>query len=230
MHRYEDFNLAIDFAVTLDLHETQPFLKAWRAGDWSTLDRGWDDWKSFVDSRAEKYVPFPKIPRLKRGCIITEKIDGTNAQIVVGEDGSVRAGSRNRWITPDNDNFGFAAWVQKHTDELRELGVGRHFGEWWGLGIQRGYDLKERRFSLFNAGRWSNDRPACCGVVPVLYAGDFSTTAVDETMTKLVTEGSVAAPGFAKPEGVIVFLTAASHTYKVLAENDNEPKREREAA
>lgn len=179
-----------------------------------------------------EFVPFPKIPRLKRGCIITEKLDGTNAQVVIGEDGSVRAGSRNRWITPENDNFGFAAWVKQNEDELRLLGVGQHFGEWWGLGIQRGYGLHERRFSLFNTGRWSDDavRPSCCGVVPVLNAGDFTTTIVDETLEALKERGSVAAPGFMKPEGVIVFMTASRHLYKVLAENDNEPKGKAEAA
>lgn len=176
------------------------------------------------------FIPFPKIPRLKRGCVITEKIDGTNARVVVGEDGSVRAGSRNRWISPEDDNFGFARWVAEHADGLRELGPGQHFGEWWGLGIQRGYGLHERRFSLFNAGRWSTGRPACCGVVPVLYAGDFSTDVVDAVLENLKREGSRAAPGFAKPEGIIVYMTAARHTYKVLAENDNEPKGKAEAA
>ncbi len=178
------------------------------------------------------FIPFPKIPRLKRGCIITEKLDGTNAQIVIDAEGNVRAGSRNRWITPDNDNFGFAAWVKKHEDELRALGEGQHFGEWWGVGIQRGYGLHERRFSLFNTGRWSNpeQRPVCCDVVPVLYAGDFSTNTVDWVMDTLKETGSRAAPGFMKPEGIIVFMTAARHLYKVLADNDDKPKALAEAA
>lgn len=172
----------------------------------------------------DNFIPFDKIPRLKRGCVITEKIDGTNAQVVVGEDGSVRAGSRKRWITPEDDNFGFAAWVRRNEEELRELGPGQHFGEWWGLGIQRGYGLHERRFSLFNSGRWSVERPACCGVVPVLYAGDFSSDAVDNTVAALRAGGSVAAPGFANPEGVIVFMSAARHLYKVMCENDDVAK------
>lgn len=171
------------------------------------------------------FVPFPKIPRLKRGCVITEKLDGTNAQIVIDADGNVRAGSRNRWITPVDDNYGFARWVSENEDELRVgLGEGQHFGEWWGLGIQRGYGVGEKRFSLFNAGRWSNDRPACCGVVPVLYAGDFSTNTVDWVLDTLRDGGSVAAPGFMQPEGIIVYMTAARHTYKVLLENDDQPK------
>jgi hypothetical protein len=172
------------------------------------------------------FIPFPKIPRLKRGCVITEKIDGTNAQIVIDAEGNVRAGSRNRWITPGNDNFGFARWVQENEEELRGLGEGQHFGEWWGLGIQRGYDLHDRRFSLFNTGRWSdhNVRPSCCHVVPLLYAGDFDTNTVDGVMDTLREVGSEAAPGFMRPEGVIVYMTAARHLYKVLAENDDMPK------
>lgn len=176
------------------------------------------------------FVPFQKIPRLKRGCVITEKIDGTNAQIAIDADGNVRAGSRKRWITPGDDNFGFASWVEAHEDELRELGEGRHYGEWWGSGIQRRYGLEERRFSLFNSSRWAEERPACCDVVPVLYAGEFSTDAVDATLENLHKTGSIAAPGFDKPEGIIVYMPAAGNFYKVLLENDELPKSLAEAA
>lgn len=175
-----------------------------------------------------EFEAFQKIPRLKRGCVITEKIDGTNAQVYVPEDdGPVLAGSRNRWITPEADNFGFARWVYDHADELRTgLGPGRHYGEWWGLGIQRGYGLNEKRFSLFNSGRWSSERPACCGVVPVLYAGDFSTNAVDEAIARLNAEGSVAAPGFMKPEGIVVYHSIARQLFKVMCVNDDKAKGE----
>jgi hypothetical protein len=54
--------------------------------------------------------------------VITEKLDGTNAQIFIADDGEVIAGSRNRWITPLNDNFGFARWVFENEDALRALG------------------------------------------------------------------------------------------------------------
>jgi len=102
----------------------------------------------------DDFVAFPKIARLSRECVISEKIDGTSAQILITDDGQIKAGSRSRWLTPENDNFGFAAWVADNKEELLTLGVGRHFGEWWGEGIQRNYGLKERRFSLFNTIRW----------------------------------------------------------------------------
>src|SRR5438552_1079029 len=74
---------------------------------------------------------FPKIPRLSRECVVTEKIDGTNAQILISECGEVFPGSRSRWITKEDDNHGFAKWVYENSVELMRLGIGRHFGEWW---------------------------------------------------------------------------------------------------
>jgi hypothetical protein len=175
-----------------------------------------------------EFQAFPKIARLNRDCIITEKLDGTNAQVHIDDDGVVSAGSRTRWITPgkSTDNFGFAAWVESNADELRKLGSGIHFGEWWGLGIQRGYGLHECRFSLFNAERWLDnpERPSCCGVVPVLYRGSFSTLDVEDAVHRLREHGSVAAPGFMRPEGVIVWHCAARSMFKVTLEKDSEPK------
>lgn len=127
-----------------------------------------------------EFKPFPKLARLTRKCIITEKLDGTNAQILIKpcsefegtedtsdalgvfNDNVVFAGSRTRWIKPgkDRDNYGFASWVVANISELIKLGPGSHFGEWWGCSIQRTYNLHERRFSLFNASRWMPDAVA----------------------------------------------------------------------
>lgn len=182
-----------------------------------------------------EFEEFPKIARLSRGCVITEKIDGTNAQIHITDEGRVLAGSRNRYVTPAADNFGFAAWVDAHVDELQQLGPGRHFGEWWGSGIQRGYGLPkgEKRFSLFNVARWADERdrekfpqnrPECCHVVPVLYAGPFDTSVIASTLYELGVKGSAAAPGFYRPEGVVVWHEAARVLFKKTLEKDEEPK------
>lgn len=171
-----------------------------------------------------EFVPFQKIPRLNRDIVITEKIDGTNAIVHVSEDRVVIAGSRNRWITPEKDNAGFARWVQENAEQLAWLGPGTHFGEWWGAGIQRRYGLTEKRFSLFNVGRWGEQRPPCCGVVPTLYSGPFSKTAIDDAMERLRSAGSVAAPGFMQPEGIVVFHTASGQLFKATLEGDEKPK------
>lgn len=169
---------------------------------------------------------FPKIPRLKHTCVITEKIDGTNAQILVPSDPEqpLVAGSRNRYVTPEKDNFGFARWVADNEAMLRRLGPGRHFGEWWGAGIQRRYGLPGKRFWLFNSGRWTGKLPEGLppevGVVPVLYHGDFQSDTVDKVLADLATSGSVAAPGFMQPEGIVVFLPASGSLYKVTLDGD----------
>ncbi len=174
------------------------------------------------------FEEFPKIARLNRDCVISEKIDGTNGQIIITEEGEVVAASRSRLISTRDDNFGFAAWVSENRDDLRKLGPGRHFGEWWGAGIQRRYGLTgpDKRFSLFNAERWSDDavRPACCGVVPVLYQGLFHSIEVERVLDDLRRHGSRAAPGFMKPEGVIIWHTAARVGFKVTLERDEAPK------
>ena len=77
-----------------------------------------------------EHQEFPKMARLSREVIITEKIDGTNAQIFISEEGIILAGSRTRWITTQDDNFGFAKWVEENKEELLKLGAGRHFGAW----------------------------------------------------------------------------------------------------
>lgn len=173
-----------------------------------------------------EFLEFPKIPRLAREIIITEKIDGTNAQIAFSDEGEMFVGSRTRWITPDMDNHGFAKWAFEHESELRELGPGRHFGEWWGSGIQRGYGLEkgEKRFSLFNTSRWTETRPACCSVVPVLYQGPFHTDAADSALAVLRANGSVAAPWFMKPEGIVLFHIAGNFGFKRTLEKDDVPK------
>lgn len=174
-----------------------------------------------------EFVAFPKMPRLSREVVITEKLDGTNAQIYIHDDGvTMEVGSRTRWITPENDNYGFARWVSENKDELLELGPGRHFGEWWGAGVQRRYGLTgdDKRFSLFNVGRWSEGRPACCHVVPTLYRGPFDTSNFEDVIDDLAANGSKAAPGFMDPEGVIIFHIAGNIGFKKTLKNDEVPK------
>lgn len=192
------------------------------------------------------FSEFPKMARLSREVIVTEKIDGTNAQILITEDGQFLTGSRTRWITPQEDNFGFSRWAHDHKDELMKLGPGRHFGEWWGSGIQRGYGLPkgEKRFSMFNVSRfclhgreperipsadprvikYQDMLPVCVGLVPILYRGDFDTQVIKDLLGSLAYAGSKAAPGFMKPEGVVVFHTAGNVGFKKTLEKDDVPK------
>lgn len=172
------------------------------------------------------FEPFPKIPRLSRPCTVTEKIDGTNAAVWVDGDGDVWAASKNRWLTKAEDNYNFAAWVDTNAKAFLEAGQGVYRGEWWGTGIQRGYDIKERRFSLFNVSlRETPERiPECCDLVPVLYEGVFDLSNIDAELNRLRQEGSRAAPGFMKPEGIMIYHHAARQYFKKTIEKDDEPK------
>jgi hypothetical protein len=128
-------------------------------------------------------------------------------------------------ITPESDNYGFAKWVKDNEEELLKLGSGRHFGEWWGKGIQRGYGMDRKVFSLFNTSKWNKDNvPSCCSVVPVLYSGIFDMAKINECMFNLLAFGSYAASGFAKPEGIVIYHTAANVYFKKTLENDEKPK------
>ena len=212
---------------------------------------------------AAEFRAWPKIARLNRDIVITEKIDGTNAAIgielapddfditsadmenytslAVDDEGvgwRVWAQSRKRIITPDNDNFGFAAWVAENAPGLvRALGEGLHFGEWWGHGIQRGYGLPkgERYFSLFNTERW--DRATILrtevpnlDVVPVLYRGPFSEHEIRVALNTLNHYGSCVGAqdrlfhGLTEAEGVVVYHTASRTAFKVTLRNDEAPK------
>ena len=226
------------------------------------------------------FTYYPKTPRLSSGYIITEKLDGSHAAVVIeteswgyspayddpnlvaqidggelGGDGyplvqhNVYAQSRNRFITPRADNFGFAAWVRENADDLISiLGRGRHFGEWWGHGIQRGYGLPrgERRFSLFNVTRHNPlgsmadleayfaappagreplfpDLPEL-STVPVISAADNDRSLramshmVDRALARLSLAGSLAAE-FARPEGIVLFHSRSNQVFKAFCDD-----------
>lgn len=224
------------------------------------------------------FQKFDKIPRLSRDIVITEKIDGTNAQIYICDYDTIHnsfagdyqnqneytqdfidqyclytnpnglnlfAGSRTRWLDTSSkgDNYGFAKWVQANTEELFSLGECRHYGEWYGKGIQRNYGLDEKRFALFNVGRWVQKDyngfpqmldekqsycPDCCHVVPILYRGEFDTEMIGNTLMTLKEYGSKTVPGFMNPEGIIIYHTASGQLFKKTIIGDEKPKGQNE--
>lgn len=217
-----------------------------------------------------EFQAWPKIARLNRDIVVTEKLDGTNAAIIIeplfnhilmpgpllnhgtdadkaawhlentevfaapvvdGQTYLVAAQSRTRMIWPGQDNYGFALWVQKHAEVLvKALGPGRHFGEWWGQGIQRKYGADAKQFSLFNTHRYAGiytyfeDDGTTLDHVPVLYQGPFDQSAIHNALDTLRFNGSFAAVGFERPEGVIVYHEAARTMFKVTLEGDEAPK------
>lgn len=146
----------------------------------------------------------------------------------------VAAQSRKKFVRPgkQTDNAGFAGWVWNNAQALTRLGDGYHHGEWFGSKIQCGYGMTdgERKFMLFNSERWNSDTIpdglSEVGVLPsvVLYDGPFSEAEIVRCLSLLREQGSRLVPGFDKPEGIVVWHTAAQQTFKVLLENDHLPK------
>jgi hypothetical protein len=184
-----------------------------------------------------EFESFPKIGRLNRDCTITEKIDGTNAQILFSEEGIMLVGSRKRQIWPEGtegkskgcDNMAFANWAYDNQGELfKFLGPGRHYGEWAGRGIQRGYGLESKRFYLFNTFRWGVTNAAIpqelysigLDSVPVLYEGAFCTGVVNDELEYLKLHGSMLNSDFTEAEGLMVYHHGLRVYAKVTCKKD----------
>lgn len=158
-----------------------------------------------------EFKAWPKIPRTSPFKVtISEKIDGTNSCIIIQDGEIVGVQSRKRLITPEHDNYGFAKWVERNSEDLLNLGDGYHYAEWAGPGIQKNpHNLKEKTLFLFNTFRWNPDnpnRPACCSVVPVLFEGVMT----EDTVPKLLEELKLNAGQDERPEGVVVYY----HTFR----------------
>lgn len=213
-----------------------------------------------------QFEEWPKTTRLFRDCIITEKLDGTNACVIFkkldmknpnGSIGAIRvfardgsyyglfAQSRKRLITPESDNYGFATWALANHEELWYiLGEGRHFGEWWGQGIQRKYDMPQKVFSLFNTTKWfapvaadPGDSPVqralemniCVDVVPTLEQCKFDSGRIRSVGNLLFETGSMATEKytgkiFDRPEGICVYHTASGAVFKYTFDNNDQGK------
>lgn len=179
---------------------------------------------------------------------ITEKIDGTNACIVI-YNGKVSAQSRKRIITPDDDNYGFAKWVYDNAGVLMDtLGYGYHYGEWYGEGIQKNpLGIEGKRFALFWATKYTEqngyelNKVDGLETVPLLHHGQCDVWTIPNIMQDLDTYGSKVVgakttlvgsevPGMgdlvyqynraASAEGIIIWNNETRTRTKMLLEND----------
>jgi len=206
---------------------------------------------------------YGKIPRwVNEHVWVSEKIDGSNSCVVIeklttaevtyfwgiqapdavkflyfkDEAYVVRAQSRNKFITPGKgkDNFGFAQYVLDNADALVSvLGVGYHYGEYYGSGIQSGYGLLtgEKHFALFpthRVSRLSDNFEQIMSIpgleiAPELYEGPFGEgNCIEDCLNLLRENGSFAhsARGFARPEGVVVQFKLSGARYKAFVVED----------
>jgi len=153
-----------------------------------------------------EFKQWEKIPRENPFTVtITEKIDGTNSCIIIKDGKIAGIQSRKRLITPEDDNYRFAAWVMDNAEDMLGLGEGYHYGEWAGLGIRKNpLQLDGKVFFLFNTLRWNPDnpnRPKCCSVVPILFQGELLPETIPELLVGMKNDTL-------DREGVVVYYHA----------------------
>lgn len=80
------------------------------------------------------------------------KVHGTNAGVIITQDGRVAAQKRTSIIKPQNDNAGFATWVHANEEYFKSLKYNFYndviiYGEW--AGMQKGVAISEIGKKIF---------------------------------------------------------------------------------
>lgn len=197
------------------------------------------------------FVGFPKIPRWSGELIITEKIDGTNAQIYIQDiedmdldkwvcfhpdcpgivvpnpanhGAAVRlimAGSRNRWLNYREQKQDNFGFAAWVFENRHELAK-LGPGQHFGEWWGRGIGRNYDRIDR-KFSLFNPDRYAeRPEVCHVVPRIPYGTP--ESAMGFLQRNGSQAAPGFMNPEGIIIYHTRSRTTYKMTFEHDKEGK------
>lgn len=99
---------------------------------------------------------FDKVPLPVVDYVGTVKLHGSNASVRFTPDGEIVAQSRTRALSVGDDNFGFAAFVEKNKDVFKVMapnsGDFTFYGEWCGGSIQPKVALEqlEKHFVIFS--------------------------------------------------------------------------------
>ena len=143
--------------------------------------------KKYVDIERLK-DKFAEAFKVGEHITITEKIDGANASIAVGEDGKLIAFSRRNELTPESNLQGFYEYVQSLDPTMISCVLGTRyifFGEWLVKHTIKYPQEKMKQFYVFDVWDteieqyipWEQTKQMAefCGLkmVPVFYDGPF---------------------------------------------------------
>ncbi|MCK5020647.1 MAG: hypothetical protein KAS32_26745 [Candidatus Peribacteraceae bacterium] len=94
-------------------------------------------------------------------CFVFPKIDGTNASVWMDDSGEIKAGSRNRELSVEDDNAGFYKWVleQESLKEFFSMNPTKTlYGEWLVPHSIKAYrDSAWRKFYIFDV--YESEKP-----------------------------------------------------------------------
>jgi len=188
--------------------------------------------------------------------VVTEKLHGSCIQLAACPNGTMRIGTRNRFLEP-GDNF-YDIWNtldkyerlgQKFQQYVDDIGIPHQlFGEYFGCGIQKGVDYgpghRIRFFGLMIDGQLQSFKTFHSlmfhmmghldDVVPILGLFDSLDEALSFNTEINTRESLPAAPGENLCEGVVlqpydrVYRNAGGHTF--LLKKKNEAFREKAKA
>lgn len=145
--------------------------------------------KKYVDIERLK-DKFAEAFKVGEHITITEKIDGANASIAVGEDGKLIAFSRRNELTPESNLQGFYEYVQSLDPTMISCVLGSRyifFGEWLVKHTIKYPQEKMKQFYVFDVWDteieqyipWQQTKQMAefCGLkmVPVFYDGPFTS-------------------------------------------------------
>lgn len=145
--------------------------------------------KKYVDIERLK-DKFAEAFKVGEHITITEKIDGANASIAVGEDGKLIAFSRRNELTPESNLQGFYEYVQSLDPTIISCVLGTRyifFGEWLVKHTIKYPQEKMKQFYVFDVWDteieqyipWEQTKQMAefCGLkmVPVFYDGPFTS-------------------------------------------------------
>lgn len=157
------------------------------------------------------------------------KLHGTNAGVRVDVDTEeVTALSRTAVITPNNDNAGFARWVESQKDAWlnraaqfleREPDDPSHaiifYGEWCGPGVQKGVAVTQIPNKVFAVFAVRN----MCGIIDDLYVDPFL---IDRYFVPKELKDVYVIPWFNEAETFVVDWTAPVETLKSVTDRIND--------
>ena len=145
--------------------------------------------KKYVDIERLK-DKFAEAFKVGEHITITEKIDGANASIAIGEDGKLIAFSRRNELTPESNLQGFYEYVQSLDPTMISCVLGTRyifFGEWLVKHTIKYPQEKMKQFYVFDVWDteieqyipWEQTKQMAefCGLkmVPVFYDGPFTS-------------------------------------------------------
>ena len=164
-----------------------------------------------VVKSVESHCKYHNLPIPVVDYIGTVKLHGSNASVRFTPDGDIIPQSRNRILSVGDDNFGFAAFVEKNKDIFKPLaprnGEVTFYGEWCGGNVQPKVALEqlEKHFVIFSMLHNGTMSP----IARVVSHSEFDITTFNKAGIYFINQIPLykVTVDFSRPEDIVDHLT-----------------------